>query len=307
MVKACHDGLSSLAGSIKHIHSMSLKEKLQAGGNISAPGVFDPFSARIAENAGFDVLYITGYGVNATLLGLPDAAFASYAEMVGRVRSISEATDVTLIADGDTGFGGLANVGRTVTGYEAAGADAIQLEDQEFPKRCGHTRNRKVIPISEMIKKMTVAKESRSSEDFLVIARTDALTEHGINEALQRAEQYLEAGADVLFVESPGSEEEMRRICDTFAGVPLIANMVAGGATPIYDDRVLFQMGYQIVIHPIYLLGAAFRGMQDALHSLGRIGHSDKVADINELNELLDFQRIWDLDERFDGAPDTYR
>ena len=279
---------------------MSLKERLQKGQRISAPGVFDPFSARIAEAAGFDVLYMSGYGVNATLLGLPDAAFASYGEMVSRVRSISEAVDALIIADGDTGFGGLANVERVVAGYENAGCHAIQLEDQQFPKRCGHTRNRQVIPISEMDKKVVVASESRDSDEFLIIARTDALSDHGIDEALHRAESYLKAGADVLFIEAPESEEQMQQICDEFSGVPLVANMVAGGTTPIKDDATLFEMGYQIVIHPVYLLGAAYRGMQNALQGLRSSGRADHaVADITDLNQLLDFQHVWDLDERF--------
>ncbi len=282
---------------------MSLKQQLQSGQTLSAPGVFDPFSARIAESMGFNVLYMTGYGVNASLLGLPDAGFASYEEMVSRVRSICEATDTVVIADGDTGFGGLANVERAVAGYESAGSGAIQLEDQEFPKRCGHTRNRAVIPAADMVKKILVASESRASDDFLIIARTDALTDQGIDEALRRGENYLRAGADVLFVESPESEEQMKQICDSFKGVPLVANMVSGGLTPMLSDAVLFEMGYQLVIHPVYLLGAAFEGMKNAAGILRGDGAEQNTADINDLNDLLDFQHIWQLDERFENNP----
>lgn len=278
---------------------VNLKQRLEGGERITAPGVFDPFSARIADRLSFPVLYMTGYGVNASLLGLPDAAFASYGEMVGRVRSITEVTDSSLIADGDTGFGGLANVERAVAGYEAAGADAIQLEDQEFPKRCGHTRNRKVIPVTDMVRKLTIATESRASSDFQIIARTDARSEHGIDEALSRAEAYLNAGADILFVESPESEDEMRRICETFPGVPLLANMVGGGSTPLLDDSALFELGYQIVIHPIYLLGAAMAGMESAALDLRDNGAESATNGIGQLNDLLDFQHIWQMDERF--------
>ena len=281
---------------------MELKQQLKNGRRISAPGVFDPFSSTIAEAAGFNVLYMTGYGVNASLLGLPDAGFASYAEMVNRVRSICEVTGADVIADGDTGFGGLANVERAVTGYESAGSAAIQLEDQEFPKRCGHTRNRTVIPEADMVKKILVASEARLKEDFLIIARTDALTGQGIDEALRRGESYLKAGADVLFVESPESEEQMQQICDAFEGVPLIANMVLGGATPILSDAELFEMGYQIVIHPLYLLGAAFQGMKNAAANLRDHGSELNTANINELNDILDFQHIWRLDERFGNS-----
>ena len=156
------------------------------------------------------------------------------------------------------------------------------------------------IASAEMDNKIIVASESRASDEFLIIARTDALSDHGIDEALHRAESYLKAGADVLFIEAPESEEQMQQICDEFSGVPLVANMVAGGTTPIKDDATLFEMGYQIVIHPVYLLGAAYRGMQNALQGLRSSGRADHaVADITDLNQLLDFQHVWDLDERF--------
>jgi len=279
--------------------SMNFKTRLERGEKISAPGVFDPFSARIADSLGFPVLYMTGYGVNASLLGLPDAAFASYGEMVERVRNICAVTEASLIADGDTGFGGLPNVERAVVGYESAGADCIQLEDQVFPKRCGHTRNRKVIPAGDMVKKVTVACEARASDDFLILARTDALSEHGLDEALRRAELYLNAGADILFVESPRTTEEMQRICETFPGTPLLANMVSGGATPLLADDELFELGYRVIIHPIYLLGAAMTGMRAAAGALKENGVESEAGDINQLNDLLEFERIWQMDDRF--------
>ena len=278
---------------------MTLRAMLKQGEKISVPGVFDPFSARIADSLGFSAIYMTGYGVNASLLGLPDAAFASYGEMVERVRQIAEVTDAALIADGDTGFGGLANVDRAVRGYEAAGAEVIQLEDQEFPKRCGHTKNRRVIGADDMVKKITVATEARASDDFLVMARTDALSEHGVDEALRRAEAYLEAGADILFVESPETREQMQMICERFTGVPLLANMVGGGSTPLLKDAELFDLGYQLVIHPIYLLGAALKGMREAAQYLQSRGEEADLDGINDLNSLLDFERIWQLDARF--------
>lgn len=277
---------------------MTLRSRFESGEHLTAPGVFDPFSARIAETAGFDVLYMTGYGVNATLLGEPDAAFASYAEMVERLRAISMVTDASIVADGDTGFGGLASVARAVAGYEMAGAEAIQLEDQEFPKRCGHTKNRRVIPADEMAKKIEVAVDSRASDDFLIVARTDALSEHGIDEALKRADDYLTAGADILFVESPESVDEMRMICERFPGTPLVANMVAGGRTPMPADAELYEMGFQLVIHPIYLLGAIFDGVAAAAAGL-KSGQEDPVADIHALNTLLGFESIWALDEKY--------
>ena len=171
---------------------------------IAAPGVFDMVSLRVAARMGFDALYMTGYGTVASHLGLPDAGLASFADMVGRVEVMAAMAQIPLIADGDTGYGGLLNVQHTVRGYERAGAAAIQLEDQEFPKKCGHTRDRRVVPAEDMVRKIAVAVESRASQDFLIVARTDARSSLGLAEAIRRARLYAEAGADMLFVESSG-------------------------------------------------------------------------------------------------------
>jgi 2-methylisocitrate lyase-like PEP mutase family enzyme len=276
-----------------------LIDQLKAGEFISAPGVFDPLSARVAEQSGASALYMTGYGVSASLLGKPDAGLVSYREMVDRVRSICEVTEAPLIADGDTGFGGLANVRQAVQGYEAAGASAIQIEDQEYPKRCGHTKNRKVISAEDMIKKLEIACESRASEDFLIVARTDARTEHGLDEALRRSEAYIKAGADILFLESPESIEEMRIITERFPDTPKLANMVGGGKTPVLPDAELRALGYQIVIHPVYLLGAAVSGMRAAMQTLQSDGtETPSAATLEDLNMLVDFPAVWALDER---------
>ena len=277
---------------------MKLKKMLNEGQFISAPGVFDPLSAKVAESSGALTLYMTGYGVSASLLGKPDAGLVSYREMVDRVRGISEVTELPLIADGDTGFGGLANVRQTVQGYEAAGASAIQLEDQEYPKRCGHTKNRKVIPKEDMVRKIKIAALSRASSNFLVVARTDARTEHGLAEAMHRSEAYINAGADVLFLESPESVEEMRSIAERFPEIPKIANMVGGGKTPLLTDSELRELGYQIVIHPVYLFGAAVSGMRAAMSHLGQHGAElTTIADLDDLNTLVDFPAVWALDE----------
>lgn len=277
---------------------LTLKQQLLAGQFISAPGVFDPLSARIAEASGATCLYMTGYGVSASLLGKPDAGLVSYREMVDRVRGICDVTTAPLIADGDTGFGGLANVQQAVQGYEAAGAAAIQIEDQEYPKRCGHTKNRRVIATSDMVRKIKLAADSRRRDDFLIIARTDARTEHGLQAALDRAGAYLDAGADILFVESPESEQEMAQICATFSATPKLANMVGGGRTPVLADAKLAKLGYEIAIHPIYLLGAAAKAMQQATQKLLTSGTElEAIADIDELNQLVDFPAVWALDD----------
>ena len=215
----------------------SLRARLAQPGLIVAPGVYDMVSVRLAEKMGFDALYMTGFGTVASHLGLPDAGLATYSDMVARVQTITRLSSTPLIADGDTGYGGLLNVRHTVQGYEAAGAQAIQLEDQEFPKKCGHTPGRRVIAMDDMVRKIRVAVEARRSSDFLIIARTDARTSLGLDEALRRAELYLRAGADILFVESPETEDELARIAQTFKGTPLLVNNVEGGRTPILPDR----------------------------------------------------------------------
>ena len=277
---------------------MKLKEMLNKGQFLSVPGVFFFLSSKVAASSGARTLYMTGYGISASLLGKPDAGLVSYREMVDRVRAICEVTELPLIADGDTGFGGLANVKQAVQGYEAAGASAIQLEDQEYPKRCGHTKNRKVIPSEDMVRKIKVAALSRASNNFLVVARTDARTEHGLAEAMHRSEAYIKAGADVLFLESPESLEEMRSIAERFPEIPKIANMVSGGKTPLLTDSELRDLGYQIVIHPVYLLGAAVSGMRAAMSQLVQQGAElTTIADLEDLNTLVDFPAVWALDE----------
>ena len=277
----------------------ALKDLIANGSFISAPGVFDPLSARVAEQSGANALYMTGYGVSASLLGKPDAGLVSYREMVDRVRAICEVTTVPLIADGDTGFGGLANVRQAVRGYEDAGASAIQIEDQEYPKRCGHTRNRKVISTEDMVRKIELACETRQSDTFLIVARTDARTEHGLDEALSRAEAYRSAGADILFVESPESLDEMRMINEQLLVTTTLANMVGGGKTPMLVDAELRALGYNIAIHPVYLLGAAVTAMREALRALQATGQeASSAATLDELNTLVDFESVWALDER---------
>ena len=278
-----------------------LSARIKQPGLISAPGVFDMISARIADGMGFDALYMTGFGVVASHLGLPDAGLASYTEMVGRVHQIATGTNTALIADGDTGYGGLLNVDFTVRGYEAAGAQAIQIEDQEFPKKCGHTPGRRVVPLADAVRRIKVATEARSSRDFLVIARTDARTSLGLDEALRRSEAFLKAGADILFIESPESEEEMARIGRTF-DVPLVANMVEGGRTPILDKNELEALGFKIAIFPtsgFLAAGAAMRSIYEEIRSSGssKSWTGDMYA-FDEFCRLMGFERIWQFERQ---------
>lgn len=274
----------------------TLAERLRQPGLIVAPGVYDMVSAKLADAAGFDALYMTGFGVVASHLGLPDAGLATYTDMVGRVRQIAEGTATPLIADGDTGYGGLLNVDHTVRGYEAAGAQAIQIEDQEFPKRCGHTLGRRVVPLADAARKVKVAAEARSSKDFLIVARTDARTAHGLDEALRRGEAFLKAGADILFIESPESVEEMERIGRTF-GVPLLANMVEGGRTPLLGRAELDALGYKVAIFPVAGLLAAAEALQALYAHLKATGSSNgwegALYPFPDFVRMIGFERVW--------------
>ena len=277
-----------------------LRSRLAKKELLVAPGVFDGISARIADQMGFEALYLTGYGTVASHLGLPDAGIATYSDMVGRVAVIANGTKTPLIADGDTGYGGLLNVQYSVRGYEAAGAIAIQLEDQEFPKKCGHMLGRRVVPIEDMVAKIKVAVASRDDGNFLVIARTDARTTLGLDEALRRADAYAKAGADILFVESPESVEEMRTIGRSFDR-PLVANMVEGGRTPIADRTTLEELGYSIAIYPAFgflAAGDALRNVYRYLKDHGSsVGANAPLYKFSEFSELMGFRAVAEFDE----------
>jgi 2-methylisocitrate lyase-like PEP mutase family enzyme len=267
---------------------------------LSAPGVFEMVSAKIADRMGFEALYMTGYGTVASYLGLPDAGLASYADMVNRVQQFASITVTPMICDADTGYGGLLNVMHTVRGYEAAGACAIQLEDQEFPKKCGHMLGRRVIAAEAMAEKIRVAVESRSDPNFLIIARTDARTTLGLDEALRRAELYAKAGADLLFVESPESVEEMARIGQSF-DLPLVANMVEGGRTPVLSREELQSLGYRLAIFPaaaFLAAGAAFEGVYRGIQENGStVGTSTPMYEFQQFSQLMGFDWVSQFDQ----------
>ncbi len=227
----------------------SLKQKLDSGHFIAAPGVFDMMSLLMVEKIGFDAVYASGYWNVASDQGIPDAGLATYTDFVNRFAKMVKKSSAPVIADADTGFGGLINLAHTVRGYEEAGISAMQIEDQEFPKKCGHTPHRIVIPMDDMVKKIKVAIETRDSEDFLIIARTDARTGYGFDEAMRRMDAYAEAGADILFFESPESPEEMATFCSQIDR-PCVANMSNGGRTPMLSVDELKEVGYAMAIYP---------------------------------------------------------
>jgi 2-methylisocitrate lyase-like PEP mutase family enzyme len=268
----------------------------------AAPGVFDLISARLADTMGFECLYMTGYGATASYLGLPDAGIATYTQMADRARTIAEACATPLIADADTGYGGLLNVHHTVRGYEAGGVAGIQIEDQEFPKKCGHTPGRRVIPLHDMLNKIKVAVDARRDPDFLIVARTDARTGLGLDEAIRRGQAFAAAGADVVFVESPESAQEFARVGREI-DVPLLANMVEQGRSPLLDRDTLSGYGFALAIHP----GAGFMAAAKALEQVygylrangSTSGMAQPLYSFEQMNKLMGFEEVWAFDRKW--------
>jgi 2,3-dimethylmalate lyase len=263
-----------------------LKKLLEAGEPLIVPGVYDALSAVIAEQAGFKVLYVSGFAVSGSLLGQPDIGLITASEMIGRVSQISAAVShVPVIADGDNGYGDEAGVAKLVNAYEQAGVQCIQLEDQVSPKRCGHMDNKEVVSLEEARSKIAAAVAARNSSDFLIMARTDARATHNLDEALRRAEAFLEAGADILFVEAPASFEEMEVIKNRFPSTFLVANMVEEGKTPERGIDELHQAGFQIVLRPISALLSVARTLQQSYSDLADFGR------LQDTNARLSFQQ----------------
>ena len=280
----------------------TLARRIRARELTIAPGVFDMISARVADRAGFDALYMTGYGIAASHLGLPDAGLVSYSEMVSRAARICDGTRTPLIADADTGFGGLLNVRHTVRGYEAAGVAAIQIEDQEFPKKCGHAPGRRVIPLADMVRKVEVAVDARRSDDFLIVARTDSRSSLGLDEAIRRGRAFARAGADVVFIEAPTSEEEFARI-GREVDAPLLANMVEGGFSPIVPADTLARLGFAIAIYPGTGFLATAKTLETVYGHLKTNGSSIDVQaggfSIGEMHELMGFGEVREFEKRW--------
>jgi carboxyvinyl-carboxyphosphonate phosphorylmutase len=281
----------------------SLRQLIQRPEPLLAPGAYDALSARLIEAAGFPAVYMTGFGTAAGRLGRPDVGLLGMSEMVDNARRIVEAVEVPVIADADTGYGNPINVVRTVHEYERAGVAAIHLEDQVAPKKCGHMEGKQIIPREEMVQKIRAAAAARRSPDFLLIARTDARAVEGLDAALQRARGYREAGADILFIEAPQTEDEIRAVARAFPDVPLLFNWAEGGKTPPIGYDELRSLGYRIVIFPISALLAATRAIQDVLARIRSDGTPARaLADLPRFGEFLDFiglPEIESLEERF--------
>ena len=271
---------------------------------IVAPGVYDMISAKMADSIGFDALYMTGSGTVASHLGVPDAGIATYTDMVSRAGRVASGTNTPLIADADTGYGGLVNVRETVRGYEMAGVAAIQIEDQDFPKKCGHLSGHKLISAEEMVTKIKVALDSRLFDETLIIARTDARKAIGRDEAMRRSEMYVEAGADILFYEAPSDIHEMREIGNVFGrDIPLLSNMVNGGVTPVMKPEELAKLGYRIAIFPSAGFLATCNALNAVYGSLKQKGDAEDggvdLFSFGEFNDLMGFNDIVKFEERY--------
>lgn len=281
---------------------LELKKLLDAKEILVAPGAHDALTAKIIERVGFKAVYMTGYGQAASHLGQPDVGLLTMTEMVRRAANFVEAVSVPVIADADTGFGNSINVQRTVREYEKAGVAALQLEDQVAPKKCGHMLGRQVVSMEEMVGKIKAAADARVDENFMIIARTDARTNFGIEEALKRGKAYEEAGADIIFIESPESNEEMIMINKEIK-VPTLANMVEGGRTPLIPNAELEAMGYNLVIYPTASVYVTTKAMLDLMNHLKdtntTAGYIDQMVPFAEFNAIMGLNEIREKEAKY--------
>ncbi len=279
-----------------------IRARLQNGAPLVMPGVFDALSARLAASAGFEITFVSGYSVSATQLAEPDFGILTQTEVVATAARVCGAVDVPVLIDADTGYGNAVNVVRTVQELMRVGAAGMFLEDQVWPKRCGHMRGKRVIPTAEQVAKLRAAVAARGDADFFIVARTDARQVNGLDDAVARALAYREAGADALFVEAPQSLDELREIGRRLPG-PLVANMVEEGVTPQLPPDELAALGFQLIVYPLSGLFAATRAMQEIYARLRADGHTlavrDRLMTFAEFNALVGLDEKYALDERF--------
>jgi len=279
--------------------AQQLKQLLDTPGLLVMPGCYDAFSARLIERAGFRLTFMGGFAVSASRIGMPDTGLISYAEMVDQARNICSAVSIPVIGDGDTGYGNALNVQRTVKGYAKAGLACVMIEDQVAPKRCGHTRGKRVVPREEAFSRVQAAVDAKNEgADILIMARTDANATDGIEEAISRAQSFNQIGADITFLEAPRNEEEMRAYCEQVPG-PKMANMVEQGDTPMLSHSELEAIGYKLALYPITAILAAQRAMEQALASLRSGEHPQALADFAELREVVGFPQYYEAETKY--------
>jgi 2-methylisocitrate lyase-like PEP mutase family enzyme len=283
---------------------------LDKPGCIVAPGVADALAARLVALEGFDAVYMTGFGTSLTRLGAPDVGLLTATEMIDNAARIADASGLPLIADADTGYGNPINTRRTIRDYERAGVAGVHIEDQVWPKRCGHLAGKRVVPTPEMVAKIKAACDARTDPDFTIIARCDAIAVEGLEPALERGERYREAGADMLFIEAPVGRGEVERVARHFKGVPLLYNMAASGKTPDLPADELGQLGFKLAIYPNWIILAAIPAMRAMLRELKAKGSiadiRGRAATFREFTEIAGLPDIQKLEERY-GVPEDAR
>ena len=283
-----------------------LRELISSGVFLPMPCCFDALSGKMIEQAGFNLTFMSGFAASASRIGAPDLGLMSYGEVVDHARNITDATSIPLIADGDTGYGNAMNVIRTVSGLAKAGCAGVLIEDQLAPKRCGHTPGKEVVGREEAFDRIKAAVDARENgDDILIMARTDANHTYGLTEALERAQKFHDLGADILFVEAPKNEEEMKQICSELPGCKM-ANIVEGGLTPNIPMTELNEMGYQIAAYPLTLLSASMRAMKNALANLKSDKPRDKdILNFSELRDIIGFEEYYETSSQYETSKRT--
>ena len=280
----------------------NLKSMLKANKPLVIPGVYDAIGAKIAEKVGFEVMFQTGYGTSATLFGMPDYGFIGATETIDNARRICRAVSVPVIVDSDTGYGNALSVWKLVRELESAGASGIFLEDQRWPKRCGHMQGKEVITQEEYTEKLGAAIDSRQSKDFIIVARTDARATEGLDAAIERGLQNKKTGADAIFIEAPRSLEEMKTIGKAI-NAPLVANMIEGGATPISSAETLHKLGFKIILYPLSVLFANTFATMNILKELKKTGSTtkfkQKVVNFDQFNDLVELPKFQKLEKKY--------
>ena len=286
------------------LNTTRLRELLVQRDLLVAPGAYDALSARLIAQAGFPAVYMTGFGTAASVLGQPDVGLLTMSEMVSRAAALAAVVgDRPLIADADTGYGNPINVRRTVREYERAGVAAIHIEDQVWPKKCGHMEGKQVIPVDEMVQKIRAAADARQDPDFVIIARTDANAVYGLEDALRRGRAYREAGADVIFIEAPRSIEELRAIAQAFPDVPLLYNWAESGKTPLLPLEEIHALGFKLVIFPVSMLFAATQALIDLLEALKQgqtpLAFAERMVTFSQFTDQIGLPEIQALERRY--------
>ncbi|MGV7226017.1 MAG: isocitrate lyase/PEP mutase family protein [Nitrosopumilus sp.] len=269
------------------------------------PGVYDALGAKIAQKVGFDAMFQTGYGTSATLFGMPDYGFIGATETVDNARRICRAVSVPVIVDSDTGYGNALSVWKLVKELESAGASGIFLEDQKWPKRCGHMQGKDVVAQEEYTEKLSAAIDARENKDFIIVARTDARATKGLDEAIERGKQNKKTGADAVFVEAPRSIDEMKRIGKEI-NAPLVANMIEGGATPLSSAETLSKMGFNIILYPLSVLYANTFATMNILQELKKTGdtskYKQKVVNFDQFNDLVELPKFRKMEKKYEKS-----